>query len=438
MNLPPQNIEAEESVIASILIDNTIIDDIRDLLSPDDFYKTAHKIIYRSMMDLHIDNNPVDLVTVVNKLRSNNELEKVGGAIYLSRVIDTAPYAANIIHYAKMIINCCVRRRLIVVSNQIQNTAFDLSENIDDIVDSCQQQIFGVTISDVKKHNSVTDDLIEVIDELEIVWEKKILITGVPVGFAPFDRALCGLQNGDLIILAGRPSMGKTALVMQMMKNSAVEGYRPFVFSLEQPKKQLYHRLLASDSRIPTTAFRSGYWNKDDWKLIADASATLSGTNFKIDDRGGLTYKEIRKTARFAKKNYGTNWIIIDHLGLVTGAGNKNKNDEIGLYTKQFKVMAKELDMPVMVLSQLNRNADGIEPRLLHLRDSGEIEQNADVVVFINRPEMYSKAEEVKGLADLIIAKQRQGPLCRIKLVWFKETTRFELAIRDSEREHER
>jgi len=425
--VPPNNIEAEESVLSALLIDNKYIDDVRDILAAGDFYRTANQKIYGAMIDLYIQEKPVDLVTVMAELRSRNELETVGGAAYLSRTIEAAPMATSVVHYARLVANCSIRRKLILAGHKITQKANSLHENIDDVLDSCQQAVLGVNAADDIKHATASEDLIEIIDQLEAVWDHKILITGVPVGFGSFTRSLCGLQKSDLIILAGRPSMGKTAIAIQMVKHAADADYRPFVFSLEQPKSQLYHRLLASETRIPTTAFRSGYWSKDDWYKISDASANLAQLKFRIDDRGGLSYKEIRKVARMAKRSYGSNFFIIDHLGLVTGAGQKSRNDEVGVYTRQFKIMAKELEVPVMVLSQLSRAADGNEPKLSHLRDSGNIEQDADVVAFINRPEMYDKSDEVKGIADLIIAKQRQGPLCRTRLVWLSESTRFEM-----------
>ena len=300
-DLPPQNIEAEEAVLSALLIDNKLIDDVRDILSGSDFYRTAHQKVYTAILDLYVREKPVDLVTLTGELRSRNELESIGGAVFLAKLIDEAPMATSMVHYARLVANCGIRRRLILAAHKISQKANELHEDIDDVVDGCQQAILGVNVSDTVKHSTSSEDLINIMDELENVWDHKILITGVPVGFGSFSRSLCGFQKGDLIILAGRPSMGKTAIAMQMVKNAADAGFKPFVFSLEQPKSQLYHRMLAAETRIPTTAFRSGYWTRDDWSKIANASSELANLSFRIDDRGGLSYKEIRKVARIAR-----------------------------------------------------------------------------------------------------------------------------------------
>ena len=255
--------------------------------------------------------------------------------------------------------------------------------------------------------------------------------TEIEKRFDDLDKVLSGMQNSDLIILAGRPSMGKTALALQCARGASDAGYKPFIFSLEQPKDQLMDRLFASQTRMPTTVFRSGFWSNDDWNIIAEGAAEIQDCNIGIDDRGGQSYRDICKTARIVHKKHGVDFIIIDHVGLVTGAAHKSRNDEIGIYTRYFKTLAKELRIPVMALSQLSRGLEARgdkRPRLSDLRDSGNVEQDADVVMFIYRDEVYNDDENnpLKGKAELIIAKQRQGPTCTIHMAWLAKSTRFE------------
>ncbi|MBW2180959.1 MAG: replicative DNA helicase [Deltaproteobacteria bacterium] len=382
----PHDTEIEESLLSATLVDSSILGEVADILSP------RH--------------------------------------LYLIRMSE-APLAVNAIYYAQKINNLAVRRQLVYESARIQAVAFDTSKDIEDVVENAQKRVLRINTYSNPEYVFTNDLVVETIDRYEEIHKEKTLVTGVPTGFGDLDRVLCGMQTSDLLILAGRPSMGKTALALQFSKGASDAGYKPFIFSLEQPQDQLMDRLFAAQTRMPTTVFRSGFWSNDDWKQIAEGAGELTGVNIGIDDRGGQSYRDICKTARIVHKKHGVNLIIIDHLGLVTGAAHKSRNDEIGIYTRYFKALAKELRIPVVALSQLSRKVEersNKRPQLSDLRDSGNVEQDADVVMFIYRDEVYDTDENNpnKGKAELIIAKQRQGPVCTIYLSWLAKCTRFE------------
>jgi len=428
--LPPHNLETEESLLSAMLVDNSVMGDIVDILNPSHFYRTQHKLIYRAILQLFEKGEPVDYITVTNRLKENGDLEKAGGATYLVRMQE-APLAVNASHYAKKINEYAVRRELILEAQKIQGAAFDVSQDIEDLVETSQKKILSINTYADPEYVFTKDLIIDTIDRYEEIHKNKILITGVPTGFNDLDRVLSGMQNSDLLILAGRPSMGKTALALQCARGASDAGYKPFIFSLEQPKGQLMDRLFASQTGLSTTVFRSGFWSNNDWNIIAEGAAEIQNTDIGIDDRGDQGYRDICKTARIVHKRHGINFIIIDHLGLVSGAAHKSRNDEVGIYSRKFKALAKELQIPVLALSQLNRSVEdrtNKRPRLSDLRDSGNLEQDADVVMFIYRDEVYDDGENnpLKGKAELIIAKQRQGPTCTIHMAWLAKSTRFE------------
>lgn len=436
--VPPHDMNLETALLSSIIVDNTALPDVSEILIPDHFYKTAHRLIYKSILNLYQKNQPVEFNTIKDELESMGRLDQAGGISYVTDMTDTEFFSGNATDYAKRIHALSIRRSLMVAANKVFNDAKDRTVDVEDLVESTQKRILDInTYSDPEY--SWTDDLVmDAIDRYEEIHKKKILVTGVPTGFDHLDKVLSGMQPSDLIILAGRPSMGKTAFALQVAKGSADNGYKPFMFSLEQPKEQLMDRMFASETRLPTTVFRSGYWSNDDWVKITEGAAKIHGVRIGFDDRGGQHYREMCKTARLVVKRHGVNCIIIDHLQLVAGAGHKGRNDEVGIYTRKFKALAKELKVPVLLLSQLSREVEkrgNKRPQLSDLRDSGNIEQDADVVMFLYRDEVYHQEENNpnKGKAELIVAKQRQGPICTLHFVWLAKMTRFEPAFEGGE-----
>lgn len=433
---PPHDLDTEESVLASMMIDNGCINDVIDLLNANDFYRKSHQLIYECICDVFKQKKPADLVTVAKCLRDKNYYDSVGGAGYLSRLIDHVPMATNFIHYAKILKELSIRRNFMIVGEEIIKRSQDMGKRVDDIIEKNQKEVISIDLEPEGVVHSVQDLAFDTIDRYEKVWKEKKLVTGVPTGLEDYDILTSGFQPSDLIIIAARPSMGKTALALQMLKGAAAAGYAGLMFSLEQPKEQLMDRMVANRSRMNTRNFRSGFWSKGAWANINEAVSYIAKLPIGIDDRGALSYKEIRKVSRREKRMNDIDLIVIDHLQLVRGAGNKSRNDEVGVYTREFKAMAKELKIPVIVLSQLSRLLEqrtNKRPILSDLRDSGNIEQDADVVSFIYRDEVYNQDENNpnRGKAELITAKQRQGPLGTTHLVWLARSTRFEQTIRE-------
>lgn len=436
---PPHDLDTEESVLASMLIDNDCINDAIDVLSDNDFYKKAHQYIYECICDVYKQKKPADLVTVSKSLRDNGYYDSVGGAAYLSRLIDHVPYSTNFPHYAKILKELSVRRKFMVVGNEIIKRSQDMQGKIENIIEKNQKEVISIDVDPEGVVHSVNNLAFETVDRYERIFNEKRWVTGVPTGFDDFDNLTCGLQPSDLFILAARPSMGKTALALQMIHGAAVAKHKCLMFSLEQPKEQLIDRMVANRTRMSTVAFRSGSWGRSAWSNINEAIGHISKLPISIDDRGALSYKEIRKVARREKRINGVDLIVVDHLQLVRGAGNKSRNDEVGVYTREFKAMAKELKVPVIVLSQLSRLLEqrtNKRPILSDLRDSGNIEQDADLVSFIYRDEVYNPDGPNVGKAELITAKQRQGPIGVTHLVWIARSTRFEPLAREDEDEN--
>jgi len=432
--LPPQNIEAEESILSAILIDNHTLLDVLEILAPDDFYKTVHQKIFSAMMELFNRNEPVDLVTLSNFLQEQNQLEQIGGASYLSRLVDTVPLAVNARHYAKIVHGKSSLRRLIEKANVIARRCFEDRGEVDEIIDFAEASVFE--ISENKGHQSyfpLSKMIEDNIDALEERQGNKSLITGVPTGFTFFDHKTSGLQNSDLIILAARPGMGKTALALNIARNAALGSDIPVaIFSLEMSKEQLSMRMLSSEARLDSIRLRGGFISQDDWLQITEAAGSLSNAPIFIDDSPVLSAMEIRAKARRLKLDKGIGLIIIDYIQLMQGRRSAERRElEISEISRSLKALAKELNIPVLALSQLNRMLEqrsDKRPQLSDLRESGALEQDADVVSFIYRDEIYNKDENNpnKGKAEIIISKQRNGPTGTVPLVFLNTYTRFE------------
>ena len=435
-HIPPQNVEAEESILSAILIDNHTLLDVLEILSAEDFYKTAHQQIYTAIVELFDRNEPVDLITLSNYLKEKNQIEKIGGAAYLSELVDSVPMAVNARHYAEIVHGKACLRRLIEKANIITKRCYEDQGNIDEVVDFAEASIFEV--SENRSHQSyypLSKMIEDNIDALEERQGSRSLITGVPTGFTLFDHKTSGLQNSDLIIIAARPGMGKTAFALNIARNAALgPGIPVAIFSLEMSREQLSMRMLSSEARLDSTRLRSGFISQDNWLHITEAAGTLSNAPVFIDDTPTLTAMEVRAKARRLKLDKNIGLVIIDYLQLMQGRRSAERRDlEISEISRSLKALAKELSIPVLALSQLNRMLEqrsDKRPQLSDLRESGALEQDADVVAFIYRDEVYNKDENNpnRGKAEIIIAKQRNGPIGTVPLVFLASYTRFENA----------
>lgn len=432
--LPPQNIEAEQCVLGSILLHAGALGKALEKITADDFYRDGHKLIFAAMATLFERTEPQDIVTVTNLLKDANKLEQVGGPAYLASLTDIVPVAANISYYADIVKQKSVLRRLIQTTTDIAGRCFEEQDDIDILMDEVEQAIFDIaSTKDKKSFYPIRVVIAETFKKIETLFEKKELITGVPTGFTELDRMTAGLQPSDLIILAGRPSMGKTALAMNIAQNTALLHKTPVaVFSLEMSKEQLGMRLLCSVSRVDSHRLRTGFLKDQDWPKIVRAYGMLQSSPIFIDDTPALSILEMRAKARRLKTEHNLGLVVVDYLQLMRGHKNSERREqEISEISRSLKAMAKELHVPVVALSQLNRsleNRPNKRPQLADLRESGAIEQDADVICFIYRDEVYNKAEDNpnRGMAEVIIGKQRNGPTGTIKLAFLDHFTTFE------------
>ena len=433
-NLPPQSLEAEESILSAILVDNDTLLEVLEILSPEDFYRSAHQKIFSAISELFSKNEPVDLVTLTNILREHDRLEEIGGAAYLANLVDTVPLAVNAQYYAKIVYDKACLRRLIEKSNSIAKRCFEDRGDVDDVIDFAESSIFEISENKIKPGFYPLGKIIESnIDVLEERQGNRALVTGVASGFTKLDELTAGFQKSDLVILAGRPGMGKTALALNIAKNAAVDANIPVaIFSLEMSKEQLSLRMLSSEARIDSSRLRRGFISQDDWIKITDSAGVLSQSPIFIDDSPNITALEIRAKSRRLKMEKDIGLIIIDYLQLMKSRASAERRDlEISEISRSLKALAKELDLPVVALSQLNRKLEersDKRPQLADLRESGALEQDADVVAFLYRDELYNRDENNpnKGKAELIVSKQRNGPTGFTILTFLDTYTRFE------------
>ncbi len=432
VRVPPQNIEAEKSVLGAMLIDDEAIGQAVEILDEAWFYNEAHRIIYQAILDLYNDRKNVDLITISDKLKNDKQLDAVGGVTYLSTIIDFVPTSANVAHYAQIVKEKGILRQLIKNSTQIITESYDATGEIEDIVDNAEKLIFE--ISDMKQKQrsyhikELVKDGIETIDKL---YQRKESLTGVPTGFNEIDKMTSGLQKADLIIVAARPSMGKTAFAVTIAENYAIHhGGSVAIFSLEMSKEQLVQRMLCSQARVDAHSVRSGFLSPSDWPLLTKAAADLSNANIFIDDTPAISAMELRAKARRLKANHDIQLILLDYIQLMRGTTkSESRQQEISEISRSLKAIGRELSVPVIALSQLSRLVEQRQdhrPQLSDLRESGAIEQDADVVFLLMREEYYNPTEENRGVADAIIAKQRNGPVGTVKLAFLKEYVRFE------------
>ncbi len=433
-HVPPHSIEAEESILSAVLMDNTVLLDVLEVLSPKDFYRSAHEKIFAAMVDLFQRDEPVDLVTLSNRLREKGQLEEVGGAAFLARLVDTVPMAVNAGHYARIIHDKAIVRRLIEKANAITRRCLEDAGSVDEALDFAESAVFEISEKRYRQSFYPISALIDKsIDALEERQGSNVLLTGVATGFKAFDNLTSGLQRSDLIIIAARPSMGKTALALNIARNAAVDAkVAAAFFSLEMSKEQLSMRLLCAEARIDSSQLRRGYLTKEDWVRLTDAAGVLSEAPIYIDDTPNLSALEIRAKARRLKMEVDLGLIIVDYLQLMRSHVAVERRDlEISEISRSLKALAKELDLPVLAVSQLNRKLEeraDKRPQLSDLRESGALEQDADVVAFIYRDEVYNKDENNpnKGKAELLLSKQRNGPTGMVPLAFLTAYTRFE------------
>ncbi len=431
--VPPQNVEAELSVLGGVLVDPEALNKIVDIIDSEDFYREDHRTIYQVFLDLYEKNEPIDLVTVSSLARDKGLIEKIGGVANLSRIADAMPTSANITQYAKLVREKALLRNLMRTATEIVERGYQVDTDVDNFIDDAEQLIFEISEKKYKQSFYAIKDLVmENVKVIERLCEKKQAITGVATGFTELDRMTGGFQRSDLIIVAGRPSMGKTALCLNIAQNVALmNGGAPVgIFSLEMSKEQLVMRLLSSEAEIEFSKLRSGMVRDDEWQSLGAAAGRLYTAPVYIDDTPALSVLELRARARRLKKEHGVDLLVIDYLQLMRGrsSGPDRREQEISEISRSLKALAKELNVPVIAISQLNRMVEQREdkrPRLADLRESGAIEQDADVILFIYRDEVYNRNSERKGVAEIIIGKQRNGPTGEIETAFQAAYTTF-------------
>ncbi|KAF0122026.1 MAG: replicative DNA helicase [bacterium] len=432
--LPPQNIEAEQSILGGILLDNEVFHRVLEVLNEDDFYHAAHRKVFLSMIELYENNEPVDLITLTNALKNKNQLDEIRGVSYLTSLVDSIPTTANISYYAKIVKEKSILRRLINKTAEIASMSYDSTGDVDEVLDQAERAIFEISENKIKPSFYPIKEMIKhSFKTIERLYEKKELITGVPTGFEGIDRFTSGFQLSDLIIIAGRPSMGKTSLALNIAQYAAIETNVPVgIFSLEMSKEQLSLRMLCSEAKVDAQRLRTGFLSESDWPKLTRAVGSLSEAPIFVDDTPALSVLEMRAKARRLKSEKGLGLIIVDYLQLMRGRVNvERREQEISEISRSLKALAKELNLPVVALSQLNRRVEDRHdrrPQLADLRESGAIEQDADVIIFIYRDEIYNKSEdnENKGTAEIIIGKQRNGPIGMTKLAFIDKFATFE------------
>ncbi len=432
--LPPQNLDAESSLLGAILIDSDAIVKIADIVSAHDFYDQRHAVIYDALKQLYERHSPIDVLTVTDRLRNTGQLDMIGGAAYLTELTNYVPTAAHVEQYASIVAQKALRRRLIKASNDIVSLGYDEAKSLQELIEEAETKLFEVSQRHVKQDIvSLETILSESFDRLDELHKDKGKIRGVPTGFKDLDGILAGLQRSDLIILAARPSMGKTALALNLAHNVATKAGEPvLLFSLEMSKEQLVDRMLAMESGVNAWSLRTGNLSDQDFEKIGHAMGTLSEAQIYIDDTPGITVSDLRTKARRESHQHPLGLIIVDYLQLMSGGarfgGDGNRVQEISEISRGLKAIARELNVPLIALSQLSRSVESRSPQipqLQDLRESGSIEQDADVVAFIYREEYYNKDSERRNIADIMIKKHRNGPTDSVELYFDKEKQRF-------------
>ena len=430
--IPPQSVEAEQSVLGSMLLDKEAIAVVMEILKNEDFYREEHKEIYEAVMDLFEKGEPIDLITVSEQLKIRGTLDNVGGLEYLTDIANAVPTTANARHYAKIVEEKSILRRLIKISSDIVNMGYEASEELSIVIDKAEKGIFDVLQKRSSQgYSPIKDVLVDTFNRLEELYNNKGHVTGIPTRFIDLDYKMSGLHNSDLILVAARPAMGKTSFVLNIASNVAIYAKIPVViFSLEMSKDQLVNRMLCSEAMVDSQRMRTGKLEDDDWKKIARTLGPLSEAPIYIDDTPGISMMEIRAKCRRLKLEKNLGLVIIDYLQLMQGRGkNDNRQQEISEISRSLKILAKEINVPVITLSQLSRATEtraDHKPILSDLRESGAIEQDADIVMFIYRDDYYNPDTDKPNVAEIIVAKHRNGSTGSVDLKWRGEFTKFD------------
>jgi replicative DNA helicase len=429
--VPPQNIEAEQCVLGSMMLDAEVITVVAEMLKKEDFYKKSHREIFESVISLFDKSVPVDLITLTDDLKQRGLLEAVGGLEYVTNIAYAVPTTANIVYYARIVEEKSLSRKLIKASSDITNAVYEATEDIPTIIDKAEKSIFDILQKrNTKGFTHIKDMLLDAVDRLEVLYNNKDKVTGIPTGFIELDNKISGLQKSDLILIAARPAMGKTAFALNIAQNAAVNSnITTAVFSLEMSKEQLANRFLSSEVMIKNHKMKTGDLEDEDWHKIAVSLSPLSASNVYVDDTPGINITEMRAKCRRLKLEKNLGLVVIDYIQLMHGRRRTdNRQQEISEISRGLKVLAKEIDVPVIALSQLSRAPEARadhRPILSDLRESGAIEQDADIVMFLYRDDYYYEDSEKKNVADVIIAKHRNGETGTVELRWFGEYTKF-------------
>ena len=431
--IPPNDVEAEQAVIGSMLTDRDDVISAIEVLKEEDFYREDNKTIYEAILNLYNRSEPIDIITLKAELTSMGMFDKIGGLEYIVGLPEKVPTTANVEKYISIVKEKSELRRLIKAANEIIEQGYDPTENIDDIMNNAEKKIFNIMQDkDQKSYSPIKDVLIDAFTELEQLYNQKQHITGVPTGFIDLDYKTAGLHNSDLILIAARPAMGKSAFALNIATNAALKAKVPAVlFSLEMSKEQMVNRILCSEAMVDSNKVRTGKIDDDDWIKLADTMGDLSEAPIYIDDTPGISINEIRAKCRKLKLEKNIGLVVIDYLQLVQGSSKRaqgSREQEISEISRSLKILAKEINVPVIALSQLSRAPEqrpDHRPMLSDLRESGAIEQDADIVMFLYRDDYYNEDSEDKGLAEVIVAKHRAGSTGTVKLVWLGNYTKF-------------
>ena len=430
--IPPHDIDAEQAVLGSMLTDKDAVNAAIETLKEDAFYREDNKAIYQAIINLYSKSEPIDIITLKDELESMDKFEQVGGYEYLASLPDKVPTTANVQKYIKIVEEKAILRKLIKTANEIIELGYDPAEDVEDIMDNAEKKIFDIMQSKNQKgYTPIKDVLVESFTKLEELYNRKQHITGVPTGFVELDYKTAGLHGSELILVAARPAMGKTAFALNIATNAALRGNAPVaIFSLEMSKDQLVNRILCSEAMVDSNKVRTGKLEEDDWVKLAGAIGPLSESEIYIDDTPGISVMEIRTKCRTLKMEKNIGLVVIDYLQLVQGSNKRqaSREQEISEISRSLKILAKEINVPVIALSQLSRAVEqrpDHRPMLSDLRESGAIEQDADIVMFLYRDDYYNKESEKKDIAEVIIAKQRGGQTGTVELLWMGNYTKF-------------
>ena len=430
--VPPHDIEAEQAVIGSMLTDKDSVISALEVLKPEDFYREDNRVIFEAILNLYNRADPIDIITLKAELVSLGKFEQIGGIEYLAGLPEKVPTTANVEKYIRIVEEKSMMRTLIKTANELINLGYDGTEDVEDIMDIAEKKIFNIMQKKNQKgYSSMKDILVDTFTELEELYNRKQHITGVPTGFSDLDYKTAGLHNSDLILVAARPAMGKSAFALNIATNAALRGNVPVaIFSLEMSKEQMANRILCSEAMVDSNKVRTGRVEDEDWAKLAMASGELSEAGIFIDDTPGISVMEIRAKCRKLKLEKNIGLVVIDYLQLVQGSSKKigSREQEISEISRSLKILAKEINVPVIALSQLSRAPEqrpDHRPMLSDLRESGAIEQDADIVMFLYRDDYYNEESEKKNIAEVILAKHRAGSTGTVELLWLGNFTKF-------------